>query len=72
MKVLLIFRFFHYIVFIDSENLCFILILNKKNDKNLTLSIVHFPNLEIRAYLQLAPPSNKRRTSQFQNMIIRN
>ena len=28
-KIMLIFRFFHYIWFIDSENLCFILILKK-------------------------------------------
>ena len=27
---MLIFRFFHYIWFIDSENLCFILILKEK------------------------------------------
>ena len=30
LKILLIFRFFHYIWFIDSENLCFILILKEK------------------------------------------
>ena len=29
-KILLIFRFYHYILFIDSENLCFILILKEK------------------------------------------
>ena len=45
-KILLIFRSFHYIWFIDSENLCFILIL-KKRDKVLTFNIVHFPNFEI-------------------------
>ena len=30
MKILLIFRYFHYIWFIDSEKLCFILILKEK------------------------------------------
>ena len=50
MKVLFIFRFFHYIWFIDSENLCFILI-----SKETTFNIVHFPNFEISASLQLAP-----------------
>ena len=39
--------------FIDSENLCFILIL-KKNDKVLAFNFVHFPNFEISASLQLA------------------
>ena len=29
MKILLVFRFFHYIWFIDSENFCFILILRE-------------------------------------------
>ena len=43
MKILLIFRFFNYIWFVDSENLCFI--LTRKNDK--VLNIVHFPNFEI-------------------------
>ena len=33
MEVLLIFRFFHYIWFIDSENLCLILILKEKMTK---------------------------------------
>ena len=32
-KQLLIFRFFHYIWFIDSEHLCFILILKEKITK---------------------------------------
>ena len=49
MKIFLIFRFFHYIWFIDSENLCFILILKEKNDKVLTLNVVHFPNFGISA-----------------------
>ena len=35
----------------------------RKKDKVLTLNIVHFPNFE------KAPPSNKHRTSQFQNLI---
>ena len=46
MKILLIFRFFYYIRFIDSENLCFILTF-EKNDKVLTLNIVQFSNFEI-------------------------
>ena len=40
----------------------------RKNNKVLTFNIVHFPNVEISASLYLAPPSNKRRTSQFQNL----
>ena len=67
MKILLIFRLFHYIGFIDSEHLfhsCF----ERKSDKVLTFNIVHFPNFEISAPLYLAPPYNKRRTSQFQNL----
>ena len=47
MKILLIFRFFHYIWFIDSENFYFIIILKEKNDKVLTFNIVHLPNFEI-------------------------
>ena len=35
-KVMKIFRFFHYIWFIDSENFCFILFLKDKNDKVFT------------------------------------
>ena len=42
----------------------------RKNDKVLTFNIVHFPNFEISGALSLAPPSNKRRTSQFQNLIM--
>ena len=41
----------------------------RKNDKILTFNIVHFPNFEINASLSLAPPSNERLTSQFQNLI---
>ena len=48
MKILLMFRFFQYILFIDSENLCFILILEEKWQV-LTLNIVHFPNFEMSA-----------------------
>ena len=47
MKIFLIFRLFNYIWFIDSENLCFILILREKNDKVLTFNVVHFPNFGI-------------------------
>ena len=51
MKILLIFRFFHYIWFTDSEKLCFILILKEKNGKVLTFNLAHFPNFEISASL---------------------
>ena len=37
--------------------------LERENDKFLTFNIGHFPSFEI------ASPSNKRRTSQFQNLI---
>ena len=40
----------------------------KKIDKVLTLNIVYFPNFAISASLKLALPSNKYRTSQFQNL----
>ena len=51
MKILLIFRVFQYIWSIVNEDLCFILILTEKNDIALTLNIVHFSKLEIRASL---------------------
>ena len=51
MKILLIFRVFQYIWFIVNEDLCFILILTEKNDIALTLNIVRFSKLEIRASL---------------------
>ena len=54
MKILLTFRLFYYIWFIDSENLCSILIL-KNSYKVLKFNIVHFPNFEISASLELAP-----------------
>ena len=41
----------------------------RKNDKVLSFNIVYFPNFETSASFQLAPPSNKRRTSQFQSLI---
>ena len=47
MKILFIFRFFHFIWFADSENLCFILILKEK--MFLIFNIVHFPNFETSA-----------------------
>ena len=53
----------------DSENLCFILIFERKYDKVLTFDIVHFPYFEISASLLLAPPSNQRRTLLFQSLI---
>ena len=70
MKVLLIFRFCHYIWFIDSKILLmYHSYFERKDDKVLTFDIVHFPNFEINASLLLPPFSNKRRTSQFQNLI---
>ena len=50
MQILLIFRFFHYIWFIDSENLSFTLILKEKMTV-LTLNIAHFCKFEISASL---------------------
>ena len=41
----------------------------RKNHKVLTFNIVHFPNFEIRTSLLLTPLSNKRYTTQFQNLI---
>ena len=54
MKILLKFIFFHYIWFIDSENL-FYSLFQRKNDKVLTHHIAHCPNFEISASLKLAP-----------------
>ena len=48
-KILLIFRFFHYVWF-DSENSSFILILKEKMKKALTFNIVHFTNFEISSF----------------------
>ena len=45
MKILLVFRFFHHIWFIDSENL--FLISKEKNDKVSTFNIVYFLKFEI-------------------------
>ena len=42
-----IFRYFDYIWFIDSVNLCFIFILKEKNEKVWTFNIAHFSNFEI-------------------------
>ena len=42
---------------------------DRKYDTILTFNIVHFPNFEMSIFLLLAPPSNKRRTSQFQNLV---
>ena len=53
MKIFLIFRFFHCIWFIDSENLSFILNM-KKNDRALTFSTSHSHNLKKRLPL-IAP-----------------
>ena len=49
-KIMLIFRSFHYTWFIDSENL-FPSYFERKNDKVFTFNIVHFPNFEISASL---------------------
>ena len=46
MKILLTFRFFYYIWFVDSENL-FHSYFKRKNDKVSTFNIVHFQNFEI-------------------------
>ena len=43
MKILLIFRFFHW--FIDIENLFYY--FERKNDKVVKFNTVHFPNFEI-------------------------
>ena len=43
--------------------------IERKNDKVLTFNIVHFSNFEISTSLELALPSRKRHTSQFQNLI---
>ena len=64
----MIFRFFHYIgllivkIYVHSY-------FERKYDKVLTFNIAHFPNFEISASLLLAPPSNRCRTLQFQNLI---
>ena len=42
-----VFIFFHYIWFINSKKLCFILILKEKNDKVLNFDIIAIPNFEI-------------------------
>ena len=42
---------------------------DRKYDTILTFNIVDFPNFEMSIFLLLAPPSNKRRTSQFQNLV---
>ena len=46
MKILLTFRFFYYIWFVDSENL-FHSYFKRKNDKVSTFNIVHFQIFEI-------------------------
>ena len=51
MEILLIFRFFDYIWFIDSENFMFHSYFERENDKALACNIVHFRNFEISAYL---------------------
>ena len=39
----------HYIWFINSKKLCFILILKEKNDKVLKIDIIQIPNFETSA-----------------------
>ena len=51
MKILLTFRFFNYIWFIDSENLFYSYFERKNDDKVLTFNIFHLPNFKIRAPL---------------------
>ena len=43
--------------------------MKKKKDKIWIFNIVHFPNFEISTSPYLAPPSNKRHTLKFQNLI---
>ena len=50
MKILLIYRFFHYIWFTDSENFMFHPYFERKNDNFLTFNIVRFPDFEISAF----------------------
>ena len=57
MKILL-FRFFHYIWFIDSENL-FHSYFERKNDKVLTFHVIPFPNFERSASFLLAPTNER-------------
>ena len=52
---LLIFRFFHYMWFIDSKNLCFIFILKEKMTRFFHLLLF------ISLTLKQAPPSNQHR-----------
>ena len=59
MKILLTFTFFHYIWFIDSENLSFILILKVKMTRFWHLILL----ISLPLITALAPPSNKHRTS---------
>ena len=60
MKMLLIFRFFHYIWFINSENLCFILILKEKMAR--FWSFILFISLILKLYKHLTVSKlNKRR-----------
>ena len=45
MEILLIFGFFHYIWFNDTDSLLmFHYYFERKNDKVLTFNIIHFPN----------------------------
>ena len=41
----------------------------REYEKVLTFNIVRFPSFKISASFLLAPPSNRRRTKQFQNLI---
>ena len=41
----------------------------RKNDNVLTFNIIYVPNFEIGASIKLAPPSNKRRAQQLQNLM---
>ena len=48
---MLIFRFLHYIWFIDSGKLIILFYFERNNDMVLAFNIAHFPNFEINACL---------------------
>ena len=70
MKILLIFTFFHYIWFIDNENL-FHFYFERKNDKVLTINVFHFPYFEISASLKLAPHVTVLKFNKRRGALIR-
>ena len=46
MEILSIFKFLHFIVFIDNENLCYNSYFEIINEKVLKFNIAYFPNFE--------------------------